>query len=664
MVMASFSLQVFLLFFSGFRRRYSSRLLRLLLWLAYLSVDSLAVYVLGRLTLRGGGNPLALFWAPFLLLHLGGQETMTAFSMEDNTLWKRHLLSLATQVPMAIYVVGKQLQGDDQWLVAPMVLVFVSGTAKFTERIWALRRAGSAIPGTDSSSSSDLVSRASDDASWDTQEFFLMLSLLVSKNQETDSDVILNVAAEGFKISLHFLMGTTPSISLLPDHIVAIKNAVEGFKSSENILFMAYKMSEINLSMIYDYLYTKFGTRHFHMAPGCIACHRIASLALTPVALGLFVSAMVGARSQMGYDAADVIISFILLVGAIVLETCSIFMSFTSSFWAYKSTMSCSVKCPVSVLLRVARRLHPENRQEWSAKLAQYSLVRKCIQENKKYGFLKRMMRWIGMGEGAVTHICISPEIKKLVLDKLLDISATPCAQEWDIARFQGQWAQWVAKTRQDHQQQNAAQRVLQVSNIQGLEFVSSALLWHIVTDICLLDADDDDEMNASSSQDVDERLHGDSSSSQQNDVHDGMAGLRRHARELSEYIMYLVAHCGAIAGSDGHYAVIRGRREVSRWLVKRGGASNHKNLIRDIRDEDSSFFHENYYPMLDRARRVASDFHQIEHNHRWELIAAVWLEMLCYIAYNCGPAFHAKHLTTGGEFVTHVKMLLFMLGV
>ena len=36
---------------------------------------------------------------------------------------------------------------------------------------------------------------------------------------------------------------------------------------------------------------------------------------------------------------------------------------------------------------------------------------------------------------------------------------------------------------------------------------------------------------------------------------------------------------------------------------------------------------------------------------------------MLCYTARNYGAAFHAKYLTTSGEFVTHVKMLLFMAG-
>jgi hypothetical protein len=44
----------------------------------------------------------------------------------------------------------------------------------------------------------------------------------------------------------------------------------------------------------------------------------------------------------------------------------------------------------------------------------------------------------------------------------------------------------------------------------------------------------------------------------------------------------------------------------------------------------------------------------------RWEMIAMVWVEILCYIARNCDHGFHAKQLSTGGEFLTHVKMLLF----
>ncbi|KAG0520922.1 hypothetical protein BDA96_08G116400 [Sorghum bicolor] len=795
MVMASFSLQVLLFFLSGFRKRYSSRALSVVLWLAYLSADSLAVYILGRLTLRGGGggNRFALFWVPFLLLHLGGQETMTAFSMEDNALWKRHLLSLATQVPMAIYAVGKQLQGDDvdRRLVAPMVLVFVSGTPKYAERIWALRRAGSVAPGTgaSNSSSSNLVARASSDAFWNTQAYYSQLCIVVSEKQERNSELILHVAAEGFKLSLYFLMDMTPSICLFPADIDGIKQAVNVFKSSENIVHMAYKLAEINLSLIYDYLYTKFGTRHFHMVPFCIAFRQILALVLISGALGLFATAIAGGPNPNGLDddGADVIICYVLLVGAIILETCSIFMSFIFSSWAYNTTFSLPLNCPmcqsfpgtVAAMVRIARNLHPESRGEWSASMAQYSIIRDCIKEKQESGLLRRTMRWVGIDQRAVNHVGVSPVMKKLVLGKLLEIAATPRVQEWDIGvgKFSGQWANWAVEAMQDRHQQSAARQVLQVSNIKGLEFVSSALLWHIVTDISLLAVaahdDVDDVHSVNSIQDPEEHLQGVSSlhengnvggssdhggspqhdhengdgnsiqevrsdhggspqqdhengdgnsiqevrsdhgGSPQHDHENGdgnsiqevhldgssshhdhenanvdggdssfchgkdedddgsISALRGAARELSDYIMYLVADCGAMAGSEGHYAVIKGKREMSNWLLEQttttttGAACDRRTVLEEIRDKPSSFFHEDYYPVLDRARRVASDLLRIaEAGERWKLIAAVWLEMLCYIAYNCGAAFHAKHLTTGGEFVTHVKMILFMLGV
>lgn len=89
----------------------------------------------------------------------------------------------------------------------------------------------------------------------------------------------------------------------------------------------------------------------------------------------------------------------------------------------------------------------------------------------------------------ALRLIGVSQEVKKLLLDKLLDIADNPHVQEWDIGvgRFSGQWSQWLVGTMKDSHK-NAARQVLQISNIQCLEFVSSSvLLWHVVTDICSL---------------------------------------------------------------------------------------------------------------------------------------------------------------------------------
>lgn len=58
---------------------------------------------------------------------------MTAFFMQDNDLWKRHLLNLVIQTVVAGYVVGKATWPDHR-LKAALILVFVSGFFKYAGR--------------------------------------------------------------------------------------------------------------------------------------------------------------------------------------------------------------------------------------------------------------------------------------------------------------------------------------------------------------------------------------------------------------------------------------------------------------------------------------------------------------------------------------------------
>jgi hypothetical protein len=109
------------------------------LWLAYLSADKVAVFVLGHLVVHAQGptHKLMLFWAPLVLVHLGGQDTITAFSKQDNELWMRHLLGLVTQTAVVVYVVSKS-SWPDAWLRAAMVLMFLCGFLKYSGRTYCL----------------------------------------------------------------------------------------------------------------------------------------------------------------------------------------------------------------------------------------------------------------------------------------------------------------------------------------------------------------------------------------------------------------------------------------------------------------------------------------------------------------------------------------------
>ncbi|XP_066341170.1 uncharacterized protein [Miscanthus floridulus] len=150
MVLVSFALQVLLLACGGTRRHSSSTILssvlRIILWLAYLGADSTAIYTLGHLSVASSSHEhlLVAFWAPFLLLHLGGPDNITAYALEDNRLWLRHLQTLAVQALGAAYVVYKFIfsarsHDGSLLLLAASISMFAAGLAKYGERVFFTR---------------------------------------------------------------------------------------------------------------------------------------------------------------------------------------------------------------------------------------------------------------------------------------------------------------------------------------------------------------------------------------------------------------------------------------------------------------------------------------------------------------------------------------------
>ncbi|CAL5405767.1 unnamed protein product [Camellia sinensis] len=111
-VLVSLFFQIVLIFLATSRKRTGRRIVILMIWAAYLLADWIAAFAVGLIS-NGQGNgcdvhplndDLPAFWAPFLLLHLGGPDTITAFALEDNELWIRHLLGLLIQLTAIAYV--------------------------------------------------------------------------------------------------------------------------------------------------------------------------------------------------------------------------------------------------------------------------------------------------------------------------------------------------------------------------------------------------------------------------------------------------------------------------------------------------------------------------------------------------------------------------------
>ncbi|EOA12927.1 hypothetical protein CARUB_v10025906mg [Capsella rubella] len=145
LVIMSLLFQTFLIFLAPLRKRISKKWVAAVLWTAYLLADWTANYAVSQITKNQGKEPepgdppknkkLLALWAPFLLLHLGGPDTITALALEDNALWKRHLLSLVSQALAGVYAV---VQSMENVLWPPITLLFITGTIKYVERTRAL----------------------------------------------------------------------------------------------------------------------------------------------------------------------------------------------------------------------------------------------------------------------------------------------------------------------------------------------------------------------------------------------------------------------------------------------------------------------------------------------------------------------------------------------
>jgi choline-glycine betaine transporter len=92
LLLSSLVMQLLMLILTELLRHVSgwpllSAALSAILWLLYQTADDVAIYVLGHMSLSSRPREeqqLMAFWASLLLVHLGGQDTVTAYAMEDN----------------------------------------------------------------------------------------------------------------------------------------------------------------------------------------------------------------------------------------------------------------------------------------------------------------------------------------------------------------------------------------------------------------------------------------------------------------------------------------------------------------------------------------------------------------------------------------------------
>ncbi|KAJ7963264.1 DUF594 family protein [Quillaja saponaria] len=338
-VLLSITLQCIQILF-GDRRKFSTSMkLRIILWLAYLSSDAVATVSLSILSCNAGRHNddsndktfvIMALWAPLLLLHLGGTDTITAYSLEDNELWLRHLLGLAVQVLVATYVVLRAwVSVTLNFLAIPLL---VAGTIKYGERIWTLWNVSrshfrdSLFPHPDAGPN---YARYMEEYESKKEEGFnVTLETLIEDPIEGNTNFYpaenqINLKeADILQYANNFFSMFKPLFADLILSFHDVQNSQSFFRNRS--YSEAFKVVEVELGFMYDLTYTKAVVVYSLM--GVIL--RIIEFLSTISVLCVFVRV-----SKDSYMTTDVIITYVLLIGAIIIEIRSVIV-LLSSDWA------------------------------------------------------------------------------------------------------------------------------------------------------------------------------------------------------------------------------------------------------------------------------------------------------------------------------------------
>ncbi|XP_059656398.1 uncharacterized protein LOC132303233 [Cornus florida] len=642
MMLLSLTLQIILIVL-GDRRKYLGRTrVRIILWSAYLMADWVATVALGIIsrnytgqqqckTPSSGGveienatNDLTSFWAPFLLLHLGGPDTITAYSMEDNELWQRHMLGLGVQTGMALYIFLRAWPGSFLLPILSMVMLN-AGLIKYGERTWSLRSAnGEHLRDsmlTPPDSGPNYAKFMEEFTLKKAEGFHVEAAEVIEARVPTDQFPNDNDAGGGEFILKAYLLFQTFR-RLFVDLILSFQDRDSSrsyFESLKNNPENAFCVIEVELGFAFDILYTKAPV--IYTFAGCM--FRLLSFSCTSSVLGAFVLLSDNDR----YHTIDLLITYLLMVLAVLLEIYAAILMLNSDWMYYY----CSTKQSKSRSFKIFSSLRQPKKQRWSNSIAQYNLLSFCLRH--KPPIFLGVQSFLGIDKLREKHCYktyekVSSNMKELIFKHLLKLA---CNSPDDRSALCIRRGSFVLR---DY-------NCLSLDWATKMEFDQSILIWHIATDLCYyLDGGEN--------------------------LTDSVVSISKH---ISDYMLYLMVMCPSLLPMG--IGMIRFRdtcAEAKEFFGERNISKNDfalacKKLLQvntevlpiKVKGDRSK-------SVLFDACRLAKSLQNKE--NKWEILSQMWVEILAYAATHCKSSHHAQQLRKGGELLTHIWLLMAHLGI
>lgn len=513
-VLLSLSLQSFLILAAPLRKRTCSSWVIMPLWSAYLLADWAANFAVGLIsssqsskcngknvnTTNSSTADLLAFWAPFLLVHLGGPDTITAFALEDNELWLRHLLALIFQASAAGYVLYQTLPGNP--LLIPTIFMLVSGLIKYSERTMSLYRASlnrfrdsmlsDPDPGPDYAKIMDEY-RSMREANLPTR--IQMVPEPPRGNQATD--VVKKGKLESGEAVLYAYRFFQTFKGLIVDLIFSM-----GDRKKSRAFFLerspedAFEVIAIELNFMYDVLFTKVSVVYTNF--GYLG--RSIAFGLVVASLTLFYK-----EDKHGFATPDVAITYTLLFGAIALDVIAFFKLVTSNWLrvyikklpdvnleetpdAEAASPNHKTPPPASALLQkltsfgLFNKLDAFLNRRWSGYVSNFNLINYCL--HRRWPEKEKITDFLNLTSilNGISYVHYKEFTTKL-RDHIFEELKLKCqvAEELDTAKeASAARGDWVLRMEPDCNDL--------LHYVEAVDYDKSLLLWHIATELCLHD--------------------------------------------------------------------------------------------------------------------------------------------------------------------------------
>ncbi|CAK7356205.1 unnamed protein product [Dovyalis caffra] len=687
-ILASLSLQVFLILCASWRKRTAHKFVIFLIWSGYLLADTVANFAIGHISTSQGttdakypdNSDLLAFWAPFLLVHLGGPDTITAFALEDNELWLRHLLTFATQGFATVYVFILTLKENKVWI--PTVLLFLAGVIKYFERTYSLYRASmdqfrdSMLDDPDPGSNYAKLMEEYDskiEAKIPTE--IIIIEEPDKQMQATARDTPIEKLKDDLEVVQKAYYYFNIFKGLIVDLIFSFKDRNESRKFFHSIdAEDALKVIEVELNFIYEVLFTKAVV--VHSIYGYV--FRLLSFVLVLVALALFRFNV----QKHKFHPLDVKFTYMLLFGSIGLDTIA-FIRAIFSDWTVadlqksgKQSDSCWKSCMAVFsawkvpLFNVKRAIFKHfGFRSWSESVKGYNLIRYCVNRPKsKIGMgMDQVLYFVGLkdfvnGIFQVSNKRFTGELWKVIFDELQKKSdfaddpedaKTICSARGNLALQDNDW------------DKNLKEELMPY--VVNVTYDESLLLWHIATELLYYtdgNADQGSDDKSCCKILLDCMCNSYDDADQKYDE-------KELSKLLSDYMMYLLIMQPAMMAAVAGIGKIRFRdtcAEAERFFKRRElGSNKERGACENILDVNTEV--KPVDVKGDRSKSVLFDASRLakllkREEKRWELLSKVWVELLSYAAGHCRANAHAQQVSKGGELITSVWLLMAHFGL